>query len=411
MNTIISKEKPEQAIVILQGGAALGAYECGAFKILAPEIDKLQKGLAVIGGTSVGALNAAIIARSYQNQRTRTGTATATVAAKDLETFWTTVLPNPSPPLFPPYPGLQFPFAEMMQRTLNLWITMLLGNPHMFAPDPYALSPFAPAHYSTKAMEKTLKEYFGTYEGCQPRLIVEAVNIQSGHAETFDSGVKRVTPEMIVACGSIPAVVPAKEVEGEYYWDGGLYSNTPLGAVMNALQSSSCNGQTSAEEPIPTYQVYLVNDHPHQAPLPQDLIGVLERAIDILLTDKSENDIKAAEKLNQYIRLVQFIKQYFDKLPLEVQQKINQAYQEITQREKWAILNIVQLKRGGLPYDYWSSTGDFSLNRIKELIAQGKRETQQQLEDLGYYDSLEQGGPLSMVAMEKKEQAGLMHQH
>jgi NTE family protein len=200
MNTTISDEKPKQAIVILQGGAALGAYECGAFEVIAPEIDKLQEGLAVVAGTSIGALNAAIIARSYKDQqRTRTGTATA--AAKDLKTFWTTVLPNPSPPLFPPCPGLQFPLAEIMQRSLNLWINILQGNRHLFTPDPYALSPFAPAHYSTTALEKTLKDLFGAdrgYRGNQPRLIVAAVNVQLGQIETFDSrrGIRSNVPSL-----------------------------------------------------------------------------------------------------------------------------------------------------------------------------------------------------------------------
>lgn len=211
--------------------------------------------------------------------------------------------------------------------------------------------------------------------------------------ETFDSGKKKITPEMIVACGSVPILVPAKEVEGEYYWDGGVWSNTPLGAVMNTLRSSSCDGQTSGEEPIPTYKVYLVNDHPQQAPLPQDSIGVLERTWDILVGDKSVYDIKLSERLNKHIELVQFLKQYFDKLPVdelpkevklrieEVQREIDQAYQNITMKKKWAILHFVQLRRGGLPSDYLASEWDFSLSRIKELIAQGERETQQQLKD------------------------------
>jgi hypothetical protein len=127
----------------------------------------------------------------------------------------------------------------------------------------------------------------------------------------------------------------------------------------------------------------------------------LERAVDILLGDKSVNDIKTSERLNQYIRLVQHLHPYVNKLPEEVQSEISQAYREITQSKKWAILQFVQLRRGGLPYDYWSSTGDFSLSRIKELIAQGKRETQQQLEDRKSlqekYDTLKQEHSLKVV--------------
>jgi hypothetical protein len=64
----------------------------------------------------------------------------------------------------------------------------------------------------------------------------------------------------------------------------------------------------------------------------------------------------------------------------DVKEAIDNAYNQITE-EKRAILHFVHLRRAGLPYDYWSATGDFSLSRIKELMAQGERETRQQLED------------------------------
>ncbi len=309
MDTTFLDEKPKQVIVIFQAGGGFAAYECGAFESIATEMDKHQEELAVVAGTSSGGLNAAIVAKSYRDQQEGAGTgkATATAAAKDLKTFWTTVLPNQLPQLFPPYPGLQFPLVENMQRLLNVGVSMLFGNPHLFTRDFSALSPLASAHFSSSAGEKTLEEHFGTYKGCRPRLIVAAANAQSGCMETFDSGKKTITPGMIVACGSLPGIAPAKEVEGEYYWDGGAWTTTPLGAVMNTLMSSSGDGQTSAGEHIPTYKVYLVNDHPQQAPLPQDLVGVVERTIDILVGDKTVYDIKLSERLNKHIELVQFL--------------------------------------------------------------------------------------------------------
>ena len=376
------KPKKEKVIVIFQAGAAYAAYECGAFQSIATEMDKHQEELAVVAGTSSGGLNAAMVAKSYKDQQERTGTAKAEEAAKDLKTFWTTVLPNPVPQLFPPDPGLQFPFSEIMQRSLNLTITMLFGNPPMFTPDPPAsLNPFAPYHYSMSAMEKTLKEHFGTYDRCNPRLIVTAVNVQSGRIKTFDSGKKEITPGMLVACGSVPIAQPAKEVDGEYYWDGGTSSTTPLGAVMNTLMSSSCDGQTSAKEPIPMYKVYIIDDHPQQAPLPQHPWGVFERTWDILVGDKSGYDIKLSERLNKHIEMVQFLCQHIDELPKEVKLEVKRAYQEITGKKKWAILHFVHLQRGGLPSDYSAWELDFSLSRINELIDEGKREAQQQLED------------------------------
>jgi hypothetical protein len=147
-------------------------------------------------------------------------------------------------------------------------------------------------------------------------------------------------------------------------------------AVMNTLMSASCDGQTSAKEPIPTYKVYIVNGHPQQSPLPQDSIAVLERMWDILVGDKTAYDIKLSERLNKHIELVQLLHKHFDKLPKEVKPEVKRAYQEIAVKKKWAILHFVPLQRGSLPTDLLAGEWDFSLSRINELIAQGKRETQ-----------------------------------
>jgi NTE family protein len=47
-----------ETVLILQGGGSLGAYECGVWKTLAKHNIKFE----IIAGTSIGAVNAAIIA-------------------------------------------------------------------------------------------------------------------------------------------------------------------------------------------------------------------------------------------------------------------------------------------------------------------------------------------------------------
>jgi NTE family protein len=47
-------------VLILQGGGCLGAFGCGVFKALASSNIKLD----IIAGTSIGGLNASIIAGS-----------------------------------------------------------------------------------------------------------------------------------------------------------------------------------------------------------------------------------------------------------------------------------------------------------------------------------------------------------
>lgn len=381
--SVNSISEQDGTILILQGGGALGAYESGAFNVIAPRLDPTKE--LVVAGTSIGAVNACIIASAYQKEMLNEKPMER--VAEDLKQFWLKEMPNPSLSTF--FPSAN-PFVEIWQRYLNLWVTMLWGNQHMFTLDPLTTTnPLAPHHYDMHALENTLREHFLTCtgeefyrKGRKPRLIVAAVEVQEGHMKTFDSDKEDITPEKVVACCSIaPFGMPAKEVDGKYYWDGGLWSNTPLEAVLHTLQPSNGDKQ-QPEDKVPEYQVYLINDHPHQGPLPQDFLGVQERTLDIMLADKSDYDIKVSEWVNRYILLAQRFKHWAHRVHLEPEdvKEIDAAYNKEVAGKK--ILHFVPLRRGGLPYDYWSATGDFSLSRIKELIAQGEREIQQQLEDL-----------------------------
>jgi NTE family protein len=70
------KESPVETVLVLQGGGSLGAYKCGVYKTLAKHKIKFD----IVSGTSIGALNAAIIAsHNYESRKS---------SAKELEIFW-----------------------------------------------------------------------------------------------------------------------------------------------------------------------------------------------------------------------------------------------------------------------------------------------------------------------------------
>ena len=37
----------------------------------------------------------------------------------------------------------------------------------------------------------------------------------------------------MIASGALPPAFPAVRIDGEPYWDGGIYSNTPIEAVLD----------------------------------------------------------------------------------------------------------------------------------------------------------------------------------
>ena len=81
-----------QRALVLQGGGALGAYQAGVFKTLYEKIKRIQNNddsendvvplFDFIAGTSIGAINAAILVSFFLENKTWHG------SSEKLELFW-----------------------------------------------------------------------------------------------------------------------------------------------------------------------------------------------------------------------------------------------------------------------------------------------------------------------------------
>jgi NTE family protein len=200
--------------LVLQGGGALGSYQAGVYEALATS--QYQPGW--VAGISIGAINAALIAGNAPGRR-----------VERLRAFWDEVTAPTS--LWPAAPG--GPLAEWQQRTSAL-TSVLFGQPGFFAPrGPQDwFSPERPlSYYDTAALRDTLErlvDFDRINDGREIRLSVGAVNVRTGHFAYFDSEKIAIRPEHVMASGALPPGFPPVEIDGELYWDGGLFSNTPL---------------------------------------------------------------------------------------------------------------------------------------------------------------------------------------
>src|SRR6185436_10937674 len=180
-----------------------------------------------VAGISIGAINSAIIAGNPPQER----------VAK-LRAFWEGITTNP---LFDWTAAAdQFaPKGDLARSAFNqlsaAWV-LVGGVPGFFAlrqPAPW-LQPAgrleATSFYETKLLKATLEQLvdFDRINSGQMRFSVGAVNVRSGNFVYFDNTTREIRPEHVMASGSLPPGFPAIEIEGEYYWDGGLISNTPL---------------------------------------------------------------------------------------------------------------------------------------------------------------------------------------
>ena len=83
------EELPVETVLVLQPRGSLGAYECGVYKTLIKHNIKFD----IVAGTSIGALNEAIIGAAAHNHDSVEN------SAKELENFWldlaVTLIPLP----------------------------------------------------------------------------------------------------------------------------------------------------------------------------------------------------------------------------------------------------------------------------------------------------------------------------
>ncbi len=253
---------PELTVLVLQGGGALGAYQAGVYEELAASGHTPDW----ISGISIGAINAALIAGNPPDKR-----------VERLREFWETVSSHLlAEPLIP---GEQ---ARSLFNEASASFAALFGLPGFFQPRiPSAFTfqsdtPEALSYYQTEPLRQTLEELvdFDLINTGKTRLSIGAVNIRTGNFAYFDNHQQKIGPEHIMASGALPPGFPPIEIDGEYYWDGGIVSNTPLQYVLDEL-------------PRRDMLVFQADLFSATGPMPQTLSDVAERNKDIRFSSRT----------------------------------------------------------------------------------------------------------------------------
>ena len=276
---------PGQVVLVLQGGGALGAYQVGVYEALH---DAGIEPEWVIG-TSIGAINAALIAGNPVERR-----------MDSLNAFWRHV----ETPATVPGP---LDWLGMGNMVANM-TTVVRGIPAFFEPNLAALRGTRAtvgveqaSYYSTKPLRRTLAELvdFASLEGGKTRLTVGAVNACSGAMRYFDSREESLSVEHVMASGALPPAFPAVRINGEPYWDGGIYSNTPIEAVLD-------------DKPRRDSLIFAVNVWHQSAPEPESIWQVMGRQKDIQFASRADSHIARQKQIH---RLRHVIRELTRQLP------------------------------------------------------------------------------------------------
>jgi NTE family protein len=269
---------PGQVVLVLQGGGALGAYQVGVYEALHDA--GIEPDWVI--GTSIGAINAAIIAGNPPGDR-----------IERLNAFWRHV----ELPEFIPGPLDWLGYGNLVSNLT----TVLRGIPAFFEPNIAALrgahahvGAEAAAYYSTEPLRRTLSELvdFASFASCPTRLTVGAVNACTGAMRYFDSRKDHLCVEHVLASGALPPAFPAVRIEGQPYWDGGIYSNTPIEAVLD-------------DKPRRDSLIFAVNVWHQAGPEPESIWQVMGRQKDIQYASRADSHILRQKQIHRLRHVIQ----------------------------------------------------------------------------------------------------------
>ncbi|MCK1512361.1 patatin-like phospholipase family protein [Bradyrhizobium sp. 190] len=344
--------------LVLQGGGALGAYQAGVYEGL-HEAGIRPNWLA---GISIGALNAAIIAGSPEDER-----------VERLREFWETICAFSIE--WPAGEGLAnaLPFAfdiSSVRNSLAATRALVQGQPGFFKPRfPSPLwSPFsgdsATSFYDTAPLHQTLERLvdFDRLNSGEVRVSIGAVNVRTGNLTYFDTAERRLGPKHFMASGALPPGFPAVEIEGEHYWDGGVVSNTPLSRVLSGEPCDTL-----------TFQIDLWSA---RGRVPYDMMEVSSRQKDIQYSSRTR---AVTDQVLRMQKMRQALQRTMEELPESA--KAKPEIRAIADMARHRSYNIVHLIYQTKMHEGHSRDYEFGLSAMRAHWQSGLEDIRRTLAD------------------------------
>jgi len=341
MNAPVTVSPENRRVLVLQGGGALGAYQAGVYEALN------WGGVRPhwVAGISIGAINAALIAGNPPERR-----------VERLREFWDLVSSG----------AALTPLA--FNATSRAWISEISANwaamagvrgmcaPRLVSPWlQVAGGPEALSFYDTSPLKATLERLvdFDLINSGEMRLSVGAVNIRTGNFAYFDNANEPIGPEHIMASGALPPGFPPVKIQGEWYWDGGLVSNTPLEYVL----------ETDHEDDLLIYQVDLFNA---RGRMPRTLLESVEREKEIRFSSRTRHNTDANMRIHE---LKAALRELLGVLPPGMANDPNVRLLDTLSREN--AVTVVQLIYRSKAYEGGSKDYEFSRSTMLDHWSSG----------------------------------------
>ena len=335
----------KNTVLILQGGGALGAYQAGVYQ----QLHEANTPVEWIIGTSIGAINSALIAGNPPEKR-----------LAQLRAFWDSLAPDALHrdnfwPSISPWLGVASSF-----NTMN---TLMQGVTGFFKPrfgatwDINARVPLEQAgFYDTSPLKATLEKYvdFDYLNQGPIRISICAVDIDDGQGVIFDSKKHRIEPEHIMASGALPPGFPPIKIGKHAYWDGGVYSNTPLEVFLDEERNTDA-------------LCFMVDLWDPTETRPQSIADAMTRYKSIQYASRSKEHLLMHKNLQDMQRAIRELTLH---LPAAERQK--PELQALMSMGCDHTVSVVHLIMKALPDDHYFKDVDFSSSTIQARWAAGE---------------------------------------
>jgi len=330
--------------LILQGGGALGAYEHGAVERLI----ELGWQPVAVSGVSIGATTAAAVAGA------RDGDILAS-----LKRLWDAITLPPTP--FWP---------EERQAAFSMF-----GNPRFWRPR----TDYFNIHQWTNLCDvspmretlATICDFERLNDASKMRIAVTATNVMTGDQVSFSNYVASsdapnsvtpkltsatLTPDHILASGSLPPAFPMTFIDGVAYWDGGLFDNTPIESLLDMLN----------EEEIEHLPIFVVDLFPTHAALPTNLTEVHERMVE--LSFESRFLVHHADADGSLVPFASMLEEIGRDLPRDSPVRARGAFRRAFRLRALKNLRVIEAEHAPM-----SGAMDFSTYGVKGRYERGRR--------------------------------------
>lgn len=354
-----------QVVLVLQGGGALGAYQAGVYQALH------EAGIEPdwVIGTSIGAVNGAIIAGNPPETR-----------LARLDAFWARVAAAGG------VTSGWLPTFDDWWRRASIF---LQGIPAFFTPSPSAWwalnTPLGREHaafYTTQPLRETLHTLvdFDYLNARHLRLTVGAVHVADARMRYFTNRDEPLSVEHIMASAAFPPGFPSIQVDGESYWDGGIYSNTPLEAVLD-------------DRPRRSSVIFAVQLWPTNGREPESIVEAMVRQRDIQYSSRTQSHLERQRQIHRLRHVIRELEQYIAE-PM----RDRPAVRDLLAWGCGTTMQVIELDAPSFGDDDFHKDIDFSPRGIERRRTAGYDDTRCMLERTPWSETMD---PMEGIAVHR----------